>query len=60
MYIPRGKWYNFWTDEVVNGGKEMWVDADLDTIPIFNHYSHVVATNSFFDAGEVQDTTGAQ
>ena len=35
MYIPRGRWYNFWTDEVVDGGKEMWVDADIDTIPIF-------------------------
>lgn len=35
MYIPRGKWYNFWTDEVVEGGKEMWVDADIDSVPIF-------------------------
>jgi alpha-glucosidase len=35
MYIPRGKWYNFWTDEFVEGGKEMWVDADLDSMPIF-------------------------
>ncbi|GGD17596.1 glycoside hydrolase family 31 protein [Hyunsoonleella pacifica] len=35
MYIPRGKWYNFWTDEVVSGGQEVWVDADLDSMPIF-------------------------
>lgn len=35
MYIPRGKWYNYWTDEVVEGGKEMWVDADIDSIPFF-------------------------
>ncbi len=35
MYIPRGKWYNFWTDELVIGGKEIWVDSDLDTMPIF-------------------------
>jgi alpha-glucosidase len=35
MYIPRGKWYNFWTNEVVLGGKEIWVDADLDSMPIF-------------------------
>lgn len=35
MYIPRGKWYNFWTDELVTGGQEMWVDADLDSMPIF-------------------------
>jgi alpha-glucosidase len=35
MYIPRGRWYNFWTDEVVEGGREVWVDADLDSMPIF-------------------------
>ncbi|KAA5827475.1 glycoside hydrolase family 31 protein [Algibacter amylolyticus] len=35
MYFPLGKWYNFWTDEVVEGGTEQWVDADLDSMPIF-------------------------
>ena len=35
MYIPRGLWYNFWTDDVVIGGQELWVDADLDSMPIF-------------------------
>ena len=35
MYVPRGKWYNFWTDELVEGGREMWVDADIDSVPFF-------------------------
>ncbi|WP_292948917.1 glycoside hydrolase family 31 protein [Olleya sp. UBA1516] len=35
MYIPRGSWYNFWTDELVEGGKEKWVDAEIDSMPIF-------------------------
>ncbi|WP_298340870.1 glycoside hydrolase family 31 protein [uncultured Algibacter sp.] len=35
MYFPIGKWYNFWNDEVVDGGTEQWVDADLDSMPIF-------------------------
>jgi alpha-glucosidase len=35
MYIPKGKWYNFWTDELIEGGKELWVEADLDSMPIF-------------------------
>lgn len=35
LYIPRGKWYNFWSNEVVEGGTEQWVDADLDSMPIF-------------------------
>ncbi|MDX1332214.1 MAG: glycoside hydrolase family 31 protein [Robiginitalea sp.] len=35
MYIPRGKWHNYWTGEVVEGGMEKWVVADIDKIPIF-------------------------
>ncbi len=35
MYFPRGNWYNYWTNEVIKGGKEMWVDADIDSMPIF-------------------------
>ncbi|MFK5880091.1 MAG: glycoside hydrolase family 31 protein [Flavobacteriaceae bacterium] len=35
MFIPRGKWYNFWNYEIIEGGQELWVDADLDSMPIF-------------------------
>ncbi|WP_282056223.1 glycoside hydrolase family 31 protein [Maribacter luteus] len=35
MYIPRGKWYNYWDDNIVTGGKEQWVEADIDVIPLF-------------------------
>jgi alpha-glucosidase len=35
MYFPRGNWYNLWTDELIEGGQELWVDADLDSMPIF-------------------------
>jgi len=35
MYIPKGKWHNFWTGEVVDGGMEKWVAAEIDKIPIF-------------------------
>ncbi len=35
MYFPQGKWFNYFTNEVVEGGEETWVDADLDTIPVF-------------------------
>ena len=35
MYIPKGNWYDFWTKEVFIGGKETWVDADIDSMPIF-------------------------
>ena len=35
MYIPKGKWHNFWSGEVIEGGMEKWVAADIDKIPIF-------------------------
>jgi alpha-glucosidase (family GH31 glycosyl hydrolase) len=34
MYLPRGIWYNYWTNEVIKGGKEIWVDTKFDEIPI--------------------------
>ncbi|AIZ42134.1 glycoside hydrolase family 31 protein [Cellulophaga baltica] len=35
MYVPRGNWYNYWTGEVIAGGMEKWVVADIDKIPMF-------------------------
>ncbi|HTI59418.1 glycoside hydrolase family 31 protein [Mucilaginibacter sp.] len=35
VYLPKGKWYNFWTHELVDGGKELMVAAPLETMPIF-------------------------
>ncbi|HVW12221.1 MAG TPA: glycoside hydrolase family 31 protein [Mucilaginibacter sp.] len=35
VYLPRGKWYNFWTHEVVEGNKEVVVATPLETMPIF-------------------------
>lgn len=35
VYLPKGKWYNFWTNEVITGGEEVEVPTPLETIPIF-------------------------
>ncbi|HEX9979864.1 MAG TPA: glycoside hydrolase family 31 protein [Flavobacterium sp.] len=35
MYIPNGNWYNYWTGEISEGGKEIWVATDYDQIPLF-------------------------
>jgi alpha-glucosidase (family GH31 glycosyl hydrolase) len=35
VYLPRGEWVNFWTDEVVSGGNAVSVAAPLDRIPLF-------------------------
>jgi alpha-glucosidase/alpha-D-xyloside xylohydrolase len=34
-YLPRGAWYDFWTNEKVEGGKELSRTVDLATIPLF-------------------------
>jgi alpha-glucosidase len=35
VYLPKGKWYNFWTYKMVEGGQEVTVPTPLETIPIF-------------------------
>ncbi len=35
VYLPKGKWYNFWTYELIDGGKEVVVATPLETMPIF-------------------------
>ena len=35
MYLPKGIWYNNWTKKPIVGGKEAWVDADLESMPMF-------------------------
>jgi alpha-glucosidase len=35
VYLPKGKWYNFWTNEIAEGGKEVTVATPLETIPLF-------------------------
>ncbi|WP_183580080.1 glycoside hydrolase family 31 protein [Mucilaginibacter sp. X5P1] len=35
VYLPKGKWYNFWTNEMADGGQEVMVPTPLETIPIF-------------------------
>ncbi|HRE78890.1 MAG TPA: glycoside hydrolase family 31 protein [Flavobacterium sp.] len=35
MYLPKGNWYNYWTNELVEGKRELWVATDYDQIPIF-------------------------
>jgi alpha-glucosidase len=35
MYLPKGEWYYYWTDELKSGGQEVWATADLTRIPLF-------------------------
>lgn len=35
VYLPQGRWYNFFTGEAVEGGRTMEIQAAYDEIPVF-------------------------
>lgn len=35
VYLPKGRWFNYWNYNVVDGGQEHLVEAPLDSMPIF-------------------------
>jgi alpha-glucosidase (family GH31 glycosyl hydrolase) len=35
VYLPRGVWYDFWTSERQEGGREITRSVDLETMPLF-------------------------
>jgi alpha-glucosidase (family GH31 glycosyl hydrolase) len=35
VYLPRGGWYDFWTGERLEGGREITREVDLETMPLY-------------------------
>jgi alpha-glucosidase (family GH31 glycosyl hydrolase) len=35
LYLPQGTWYDFWTREKIEGGREVTRKVDLETIPVY-------------------------
>lgn len=35
VYLPKGKWYNFWTNELLEGEKEHDIEASIESMPLF-------------------------
>ena len=35
VYLPEGEWYDYWTDEKINGGQNIIKEAPLDVLPIY-------------------------
>jgi alpha-glucosidase/alpha-D-xyloside xylohydrolase len=51
LYLPRGTWYDFWTQEKVAGGKEISREVDLATMPLY------VSAGSVIPLGPVKQYT---
>lgn len=51
IYLPRGVWYDFYTEERYEGGKQFEVSCEIDKIPFFVKAGAVIPT-----VGPVQST----
>ena len=51
VYLPRGNWYDFWTGERLQGGREVIRSVDLETIPLY------VRAGSILPMGPVKQFT---
>lgn len=54
LYLPRGLWYDFWTEERVHGGREITRTVDLETTPLY------VRAGAILPMGPVKQYTGEQ
>jgi alpha-glucosidase/alpha-D-xyloside xylohydrolase len=52
VYLPRGNWYDFWTEERLAGGREITRAVDLATMPLY------VREGSILPLGPVKQYTG--
>jgi alpha-glucosidase/alpha-D-xyloside xylohydrolase len=51
LYLPRGLWYDYWTEELLEGGREMSRPVDLETMPLY------VRAGSVIPLGPVREWT---
>ena len=51
LYLPRGTWYDFWTHDKVEGGREVRRPVDLETIPLY------VRTGAVIPMGPIRQYT---
>jgi len=52
VYLPRGTWYDFWTEEKIEGEREITKPVDLATMPLY------VRAGAIIPVGPVKQYTG--
>ena len=45
--LPKGKWVNYWNNELVDGGKNQEVDAPIEQIPIFVRQGAIIPMRNY-------------
>ena len=54
VYLPRGEWYDFWTEEKLAGGREISRTVDLATMPLY------VRAGAIIPLGPIRQYTSEQ
>jgi len=54
IYLPRGVWYDFWTEEKIEGGREIVRAVDLATMPLY------VRAGAIIPLGPIKQYTSEQ
>ncbi len=54
VYLPRGAWYDFWSGERLEGGREFTRPVDLETVPLY------VRAGTILPLGPVKQYTGQE
>jgi alpha-glucosidase/alpha-D-xyloside xylohydrolase len=44
LYLPRGTWFDFWTEERLEGGREIERPVDLATMPLYARAGALIPT----------------
>jgi len=52
VYLPKGVWYDFWSGERIEGGREITRTVDLETMPLY------VRAGAILPLGPVKQHTG--
>jgi alpha-glucosidase (family GH31 glycosyl hydrolase) len=56
LYLPHGEWVDFWTGELMSGGRWISTDAPIDRIPVFARAGRVIPLRLGADAALGGDT----
>jgi alpha-glucosidase len=44
VYLPKGTWYDYWTNKKFAGGTTVYVEAPLETVPMFVRTGAIIPT----------------
>jgi alpha-glucosidase len=55
VYLPKGKWYDYWSHDLFEGGKEHTIPTPLDSMPIFVKAGAVIPESPLMQyVGEIE------